>query len=164
MAHKNESAETTAPEMDAEARIYELGFHLDGDLPTEEAKKAYAQMRSTIASQGSIVAEGEPVKMQLAYTISRKEQNGRRDSNTAYFCWIAYEADTQMHAAVTEAAGAESRIVRFIDLVTTKEQALHAQELAQMYAKMEQERGQTEEEEVMDSEIDAALKEVEAAA
>lgn len=161
MAKNTEHEDLVVEDAGAGPRVYELGFHLDGDLPTEEAKKTYADIRGSIAAKGTIVAEGEPAKIQLAYTISRSEQAGRRDFNTAYFCWIAYEAAPEAHADMVKMAGSEARIIRFIDILTTKEQAQHSQELAEVYAKSVSEEGAGTEEEVMDTEIDAALKEME---
>lgn len=141
----------------AEPRVYELGFHIDSELSVEEAKKAYQDMRSVIEGVGSIVAEGEPVKIPLAYTIYRQEQAGRRDFDSAYFCWIAYEANGEGHTKVLEAAGVERRIFRFLDIRTTKEEAQHSADMQELLAKTPAPEG----EEVSDAEIDAALKEVE---
>jgi ribosomal protein S6 len=69
-----------------ESRVYELGFHLDPELPSEEVKKAYKAVRELISEKGTLIAEGEPQMIQLAYTISRQETAGRRDFNSAYFC------------------------------------------------------------------------------
>ena len=69
----------------SEPRVYELGFHLDPELPIEEVKKAYQAIRELIMRSGTLVAEGGPEKIQLAYTISRQETSGRRDFNSAYF-------------------------------------------------------------------------------
>lgn len=162
MAKTEETADITEAADVQEVRVYEIGFHLDGELPTEEAKKTYQHIRSEIASKGTIITEGEPLKIPLAYTISRGEQTGRRDFNTAFFCWIAYEADVTGHAAILELMGEEKRIFRFIDLKTTKEEAQHSAEMAEIYAKMPMQEGEPEGE-AMDTEIEAALKEVEAA-
>jgi ribosomal protein S6 len=141
-----------------ESRVYELGFHLDSELPTEEVKKTYQSLRDVIASAGPIIAEGEPVKVPLAYTISRQEQTGRRDWNSAFFCWIAYETDAAGHASVLEAVKGENRIVRFLDIRTTVEAAKHSAEMAEIYARMPGEEGEPLEEAVRDEELDAALK------
>ncbi len=141
----------------SEARVYELGFHLDGELPQEEAKKAYETLKETVAKNGTIVAEGTPEKIQLAYTMSRMETTGRRDFNAAFFCWIAYEADTTQHAAIIAAANAEKRIIRFIDLKTTKEAAQHAAEMHEFYRQMPE--PSTDEDAPAEAELDAALKE-----
>ncbi|HEX5774847.1 MAG TPA: 30S ribosomal protein S6 [Candidatus Paceibacterota bacterium] len=154
--------EGTEPEIEGgynESRTYELGFHIDPELPQEEVKKVYQGIREHMASVGTVVAEGEPQKIPLAYTISRKETGGRRDFNSAYFAWIAYEAEGEGHDAVLAAAQGNKALVRFIDVKTDKEAAKHAAELHEIYAKMgEKEEGQTAEEEVSDAELDKALK------
>jgi len=127
--------EDTDMEDAGEARVYELGFHLDPELPTEEVKKAYQTLHTLIESKGEIVAEGEPEKVALAYTISRQEVGSRRDFDSAYFCWIAYESTVEGHAEVVGAAGANTHIVRFIDLTTDKESARHAAEREALEAK-----------------------------
>jgi ribosomal protein S6 len=146
----------------AETRVYELGFHIDGELPQEEAKKVYEAIKDLIAKKGTVVAEGTPQKIQLAYTISRMDTTGRRDFDTSFFSWVAYETDGAGHDAVQEAAKAENRIVRFIDLRTSKDAAKHAEEMQEFYLKVP-EQSEHEEESAADAELDAALKEAGAA-
>ena len=151
-------AGSTEQELEAgynESRVYELGFHIDPELPQEEVKKTYQSLREKAST---LVAEGEPQKIPLAYTISQKVQGGgRRDFDTAYFAWFAYEADSVEHEAIVEAAKAEARLIRFIDLRTDTETAKHAAEMHEIYAKMGE--VQQTEGEVSDTELDAALKE-----
>jgi ribosomal protein S6 len=154
-----------APEMEldgeSEVRVYELGFHLDPELPTEGIKKAYEAVRDIISANGTLVAEGEPQMIQLAYTISRQETAGRRDFNSGYFSWIAYEATPEAHAEVVTAAGVNKSIVRFIDVVTTKEAARHSVEIHEFTAaaaKPASEEAAEESEVVADAELDAALQ------
>ena len=157
-----ETLGTGAPETEAdydENRVYELGFHLDGELPQEDAKKAYDALKGLMEKKGTIVAEGTPEKIQLAYTISRMDTTGRRDFNASYFCWIVYETDGAGHDAVTAAAKAEKRIIRFIDLRTTKDAAKHASEMHEFYRKAPEHIEQVEED-AADAELDAALKDV----
>src|SRR3989344_8533188 len=144
-------------EVSGVSRVYELGFHLDPELPTEEAKQAYQSIRSLIEGTGGIVAEGEPEKVALAYTISRQEVGGRRDFDSAYFAWIAYESFVEAHAEIVSAAGSEKRIIRFIDLVTDKEIARHAAEREALAAKVP-ERGNESEVVSDDAALDAALE------
>lgn len=146
-----------------ESRIYELGFHIDPELPQEEVKKTYQGIREVIAANGTIVAEGEPTKVPLAYTISRSDQAGRRDFTSAFFCWIAYETMGEGHDAAIEAVKTEKRVIRFLDLRTTKEAAKHSEEMAEIYAKMPDASEGAPEEDVSDTELDAALKEAGAA-
>lgn len=141
----------------SELRVYELGFHIDPELSQEEAKKTYQGIREVIEGAGTIVAEGTPEKIQLAYTVSRMEHGGRHDFDGSYFSWIAYETDGAGHEKVTDAARAETRIFRFLDIRTTKEEAMHAAEMHEMMLKQQE---APVEEEVSDAELDNALKEV----
>ena len=142
----------------SDPRIYELGFHLDPDLPAEEVKKAYQMMRERIEEKGTLIAEGEPEKIQLAYTISREEHSGagRRDFDSAYFSWLAYEASAEEHADILTAANADKRIIRFIDLLTTKEAARHAVEMREISTKLPER--QEDQDAVLGAELDAALE------
>ncbi len=149
-------------ENDSEVRVYELGFHLDGELPQEDSKKSYEAIKALISKNGTVVAEGMPQKIQLAYTISRMDTTGRRDFNTSFFCWIVYEADGAGHTEVVNAAKADAKIIRFIDLRTTKEAAKHAEEMHEFYMKIPEQPAE-EEDVVAEAELDAALKEVGAA-
>ncbi len=154
-------AEGTELELEAgynESRVYELGFHLDPELPQEEAKKTYQALRDTVSAEGEIVAEGEPQKVQLAYTISRSVDHMRRDYDTAYFAWIAYEAETEGHTKVLEAAKNEMNVIRFLDIRTEKDLALHAAEMHEIYAKAAEQNAIVPEE-VSDTDLDQALKE-----
>ncbi|CAN5678989.1 hypothetical protein BH11PAT2_BH11PAT2_07630 [soil metagenome] len=120
---------------DAETRVYELGFHLDPELPQEEVKKTYQAIHDAISGAGTIIAEGEPTKIPLAYTMYRSDTKGRRDYDSAYFSWIAYEADGVAHDKIVAMAGGEVRIIRFIDLRTTVEGAQHSAEMHELFAK-----------------------------
>ncbi len=157
MARKNE-AESGENEVVADAhgsRVYELGFHLDPELPQEEVKKAYQAVRSLILEKGGLVAEGEPQKVPLAYRISRQEPSGRRDFDSAFFAWIAYETSAENHAEILTFAKENAKFVRFIDLVTTKDAARHAAEMHEIQSKVPSAGDKAE---VSDTELDAALE------
>lgn len=146
-------------EVGAEPRVYELGFHLDPELPSEEVKKAYKELQGFVLSKGTIVAEVEPHKMQLAYTISRQETSGRRDFDSAFFAWIVYETTAPEHAEIISTMSADKRVIRFIDLVTTKDAARHALDVHEL-AQKTPEHVAEDTEEALGTEIDAALENV----
>ncbi|MFH1178326.1 MAG: 30S ribosomal protein S6 [bacterium] len=153
------SVDETLEDGVSELRVYELGFHIDPELPVEEVKKAYHAVRELIEKKGTIVAEGEPEKIQLSYTISRQETAGRRDFDAAYFCWIAYEAPSSNHAEVIGAISGNTKIIRFIDLLTTKDSARHSVEIRELSRKAP-ERVKDEPEATFDVELDTALENV----
>lgn len=142
----------------SEPRVYELGFHLDPELPVEEVKKAYQAIRELIAGKGTIVAEGEPEKIQLAYTISIQETSGRRDFDSAYFSWVVYEITAADHAEILTVANANKHIIRFIDLLTTKDAARHSVEVRELSRKMPERVEDPET--VAGAELDAALENI----
>lgn len=151
--------EMEAQEVDpAEARVYEIAFHIDPELPSEEVKKVYEGIRAVVQDAGPIFAESAPKKLQLAYTISRSDTAGRRDFDTAFFGWIAYEAQGTGHDAVLAAVKEETRIFRSLDLRTTKEQAEHVSELEQIAATTAP-APSDDAEDVSDAELSAALEE-----
>lgn len=142
----------------SEPRVYELGFHLDPELPTEAVKETYQAVRDLIVENGSIIAEGEPQMTQLAYTISLTGSAGRRDFDSAYFSWIVYEASANSHAEIISATAANARIIRFIDILTTKDAARHAVEMRDLAEKAPE---KTEDAEATaGAELDAALDNV----
>lgn len=162
---KNDTEERDMREEEADAdhaemRVYELGFHIDPELSQEEVKKVYQGIRDTMEGAGSIVAEGTPEKIQLAYTVSRMEHAGRHDFDGSYFAWIAYETNGAGHEKVAEAARAETRIFRFLDVRTTKDEAKQSAEMQEMMRQAALEKPAAEEEQVSETELDAALKEV----
>ncbi len=156
---KNQDEEVLSDELEdtgAEPRVYELGFHLDPELPSEEVKKAYQAIREIVAGKGTLVAEGEPHMLQLAYTISRQETSGRRDFDSAYFSWIVYEALASAHAEVLTAVSADKRIIRFFDVLTTKDAARHSVEMHELSQKTPEHASDPEM--AADAELDAALE------
>lgn len=148
--------DTELEDAGGEPRVYELGFHLDPELPSEEVKKTYQAVRELIVGKGTLVAEGEPEKIQLAYTISRKDVAGRRDFDSAYFAWLVYETSASRHAEILAAANADKHIIRFIDLLTEKDAARHAVEMREISVKMP-ERAE-DPEAVLGAELDVALE------
>ena len=159
MAKKQREADVENEVQEGSARVYELGFHLDPELAVEEVKKAYNEIRAVIAKSGEVVAEGEPEKVALAYTISRQETSGRRDFDSAYFAWVAYEAPIASHEEIVAAVKGNSKIVRFIDLVTDKEAARAAEERAELAQKVEAPEPEAEAEPATeDASLDAALE------
>ncbi len=155
---KDVLVDETIVEVGSEARVYELGFHLDPELPIEGVKNEYQAIRELIEDKGALVAEGEPQKIPLAYTISRQETSGRRDFDSAHFSWIVYETTPENHAEIIAFAGANKKIIRFIDLITTKDAARHSVEVRELSLKEPEKEEDLET--VAGAELDAALENV----
>lgn len=159
---KNNDFEITGEDEAGEARVYELGFHIDPDKSEKDTQNIFDSIKQTAEKAGSIIAIGAPHKITLAYTISRMSPKGREDFNGSYFAWLAYEAGVAGHDAVLEKVKKENAIFRFLDIKTTKEEAKLGEELHN--ARMESAQAKPEEEkevdaEAIDMELDAVLKE-----
>ncbi len=165
---EKEDIEMLEDEQGGESRVYELAFHLDPELTENEAKKTFERIKEAISEVSTHVAEGAPVKIPLAYTVSRMETAGRKDFTSSYFAWIAYEADGKSHETIGEMARNEKSIFRFLDLKTTKEEAKHAEEMQEIARQTEREQevlddadvADSQGEEVIDEELEKALKQV----
>ena len=83
------------------------------------------------------------------------------DFDSAFFCWIAYEADGAGHNDLVEFIKGQSNVIRYLDIRTTKDAAKHAAEMHELFARAAAEQPAPEEE-VSEVELDAALKEAEA--
>ncbi|HQU07512.1 MAG: hypothetical protein B7X04_00245 [Parcubacteria group bacterium 21-54-25] len=156
---RDESSDTAVDETRAEPRVYELGFHIDPELSQEDVKKIFQKLKAVAAEAGTVVATGDPEKMPLAYTISRMEHTGRHDFSTTFFSWIAYEATGEAHDKVLETVRGEDHVFRFIDILTTKDAALHAAEQREMRMRVA-DTSSGPEEAVSEEQLDAALEEV----
>ncbi len=65
MAKKKENLEIEGLDENeaGEPRVYELGFHLDPELPQEEVKKTYQAIRDAIAAAGTVIADEDPARV-----------------------------------------------------------------------------------------------------
>jgi len=81
---------------------------------------------------------------------------GRRDFNSAYFAWIVYETLATNHAEIITSMSANKLVVRFIDLITTKDQARHALEVHELLAKVPE--TEVESEDALGVELNTALE------
>lgn len=109
-----------------ETRVYELGFNIDPDLPKQKVKELFQSIKTSISDGGTVIVVGEPHRLQLAYTISRMERAGRHDFSSAFFGWVAYQADEEAHAHIMEMIKEHNDVFRYIDIRTTIDAVKHA--------------------------------------
>jgi len=138
-----------------EISVYEVAFHIDANLSDTETRKAFDSVKEAIvAAGGTPFAEAVPTRATLAYTISQIHEGVRRDHNASHFAWVAYELEPSKQGEVDEALRGDKAIIRHLVLVTTKEEALYAQDRAAEKLVVEK----PESEEVSDKELDEALE------
>ena len=146
-------ADTEVLEKD-EISVYEAAFHIDANLSETETRKAFDDVKEAITKAGGTpFAEALPTRVDLAYTISQIHEGIRRNHTTANFAWVAYELEPVNQAEVDETLRTNRNIVRHLVILTTKEEAVYAQDRAAEKLVV------ANSDEVSDKDLDEALEE-----
>ncbi len=116
------------PSDGAKPTIYEVGYNLLGSLSEDQAVSGAGAVQAILKSEAiSFVGEHAPVKISLAYTITKKV-NGRNERfDSAYFGWVAFEALPEAVVRIQAALEAEQNILRFILVRTSRDAVAAAQ-------------------------------------
>lgn len=118
VVEKNETA------LDAElSRVYEVGYQIIPTVQEEKLDGAVNAIRATIEqAHGSLVSEGAPELMKLAYPIERHEHGKNTEYDRGYFGWIKFEAAPETLKTLDEAFKHDANILRFIIFRTVREE------------------------------------------
>lgn len=120
---KETSVEDTAEETTAEdVRVYEVGYHILPTVQEEELESVVASIRETIDRVGgSLIAEGTPQNMKLAYTMYVSEGGKKTSFDRAHFGWIKFEGEAQTAVALKTALDSNANMLRFLIFKTVRE-------------------------------------------
>lgn len=135
-----------------EMSTYEAAFHIDPNLSETDVEEAYSAVKELISKSGNIVAESRPKRMDLAYTISKMEESGRRDFTNAFFAWVAFEDEIGHNAELEELLSSDDRFIRHIVTSTTTEAAKHGEQLEILRAEEKEKARKEQEEKKMEAE------------
>jgi ribosomal protein S6 len=104
-----------------EARLYEVSFLLIPALAEESADKEAEAIRAELIKEGAtILYEGKPKAISLAYPISKSIEHKRTVYESAYFGWFAFEKKAGILdlKAILDKNGS---VIRFLIINTIKE-------------------------------------------
>jgi ribosomal protein S6 len=110
-----------------EPAVYELGYHIISTVTDEALPKESALVVGAVKELGgSLIGEGAPTRMKLAYVISKKIDGTLRNFDSAHFGWVTFEMEPAQ--VITLKAKIESlpSILRFIIIRTTREDLIAA--------------------------------------
>ena len=111
----------TSPENEG-AHVYELGYHLIPTLTTAEIEQEVSLLKEHIEKNGgTIISEGQPALVDLAYTMVKKQEGKNAPFDKAYFGWIKFEGTGEAAVAVKEGTDGHKNILRFIVIKTVRE-------------------------------------------
>jgi ribosomal protein S6 len=106
-------------------RLYELGFILVPTTPESEVPEKVELLKSLIKGvEGSVVKEGVPEFIDLAYTMERSVGSKKYKYSQGYFGFIKFETSPEMLEALKKALDGQLDVVRYILLKTNPENGI----------------------------------------
>jgi ribosomal protein S6 len=120
-----------------EPRIYELGYHLVPTISEENIPAASKAVRGMVEriSKG-IIAEENPVFIDLAYTIVKTVDHKNKRFDNAYFGWIKFEGEPGGIAELEEGLKKDDNVLRYLVVKTLREETFIAKTFTAVKAKV----------------------------
>lgn len=107
---------------DFESRVYEVGYLIVPSVVQEKVADIVAGIQEELSSEdATVIAEGEPRLIDLAYDMAHVVANKKATHGQGYFGWIKFEADPSATKNIHEALEKNTDIIRFIIIKTEKE-------------------------------------------
>ena len=105
-----------------EPRIYELGYHLVPTIAEENIQAASKAVRGMVERiSKEIIAEENPVFIDLAYTIVKTVDHKNKRFDNAYFGWIKFEGEPAGIAELEEGLKKDENVLRYMIVKTLRE-------------------------------------------
>lgn len=103
-------------------RIYEVGYHIIPTVKEEDLESIVGGIRTTIGkSGGSLIAEGAPALVRLAYPMSVRVGEKYIEHDRGYFGWLKFEASTETAHTLDELLKKNAEILRHMLFRTVRE-------------------------------------------
>ena len=120
-----------------EPRIYELGYHLVPTISEENIPAASKAVRGMVERiSKSIIAEENPVFIDLAYTIVKTVEHKNKRFDNAYFGWIKFEGEPAGIAELEEGLKKDDNVLRYLIVKTLREDTFIAKTFTAVKAKV----------------------------
>jgi ribosomal protein S6 len=106
-------------------QVYELGYHIVSTVAEENlSKEAEALKAIVLKDGGSLVSEGEPKLINLAYSMTKSVADTKKKFNTAYFGWIKFETKSELMPSIKKAVDAYPNVLRYLLIKTVRENTM----------------------------------------
>ncbi len=167
-----ETTEETDAGLDAEPRIYELGYHIIPAVAEENAPQEAQALKDSITKNGGkVIADEAPQHITLAYTMYRTENGTKEKFDTAHFGTVKFEMNPEGVASLKEVLDQNKNVLRYVIFKTVRENTRSDYRFPQQ--RTERKQGDTnkpaatkspeapeEKPEVSDEELDKSIKEL----
>ncbi len=112
------------------AQVYELGYHIVSTVAEENLPKEVENLKAIVLKDGgSLVSEGEPKLINLAYSMTKSVADIKKKFNTAYFGWIKFETKSALIPEMKKKIDASSTVLRYLLIKTVRENTLFTPKL-----------------------------------
>lgn len=111
-------------------QVYELGYHIVSTVAEENLPKEVEALKAIVLKDGgSLVSEGEPKLINLAYPMTKSVADTKKKFTSAYFGWIKFEAKSELMGEIKKAVDANPHVLRYLLIKTVRENTLYTPKL-----------------------------------
>jgi ribosomal protein S6 len=111
-------------------QVYELGYHIVSTVAEENLPKEVESLKAIVLQDGgSLVSEGEPKLINLAYSMTKSVADVKKTFNTAYFGWLKFETKSELMPSIKKAVDANPNVLRYLLIKTVRENTLYVPKL-----------------------------------
>jgi ribosomal protein S6 len=111
-------------------QVYELGYHIVSTVAEENLPKEVETLKAIVLKDGgSLVSEGEPKLINLAYSMTKSVADTKKKFNTAYFGWLKFETKSELMPMIKKAVDANPNVLRYLLIKTVRENTLYVPKL-----------------------------------
>ncbi len=109
-----------------DSRVYEISFIFDNKLDEGAALEKGNAIKQSIATLGgSFISEEAPYMRELAYEMTRVQNNVNVRFNDGYFGWIKFEMSGDKVKEFEKALKLDEEIVRYMVVKTVRENTVY---------------------------------------
>jgi ribosomal protein S6 len=117
-------------EKEGGVQVYELGYHIVSTVAEENVPKEVQNLKDTVLKDGgSLIAEGEPKLINLAYSMTKSVADTKKKFTSAYFGWIKFETKSELMPMIKKAVDANPSVLRYLLIKTVRENTLFVPKL-----------------------------------
>ncbi len=150
-------------------KIYEVGFHVVPTTAEDDVSSVVNAVRDTIESlSGTIISEGTPKMIQLAYPMDHIVANKKSIFDSGYFGWVKFQAIPENILKIKDGLNDNADIFRFLIISTVKEDTfskkavpkIRKSSTASVATKKTPKAKEEIKNEVLEEEVDKAIEEL----
>lgn len=124
-----------------EKKVYEIGYSILPSIPEENLPQVVSKISTVVKEAGASEFDSEaPIKMDLAYAMSKTVGSRKYIVNEAYVGWMKFEAESSAAEIVKTGLERIEEVLRFLLIKAPRESAFTFAEA--MKAKAEKEAPQ----------------------